>query len=116
MFEHRDVPPAGLQVPAGRLDPGETLEQGLARELDEEAGVRATRVRELGTVEGPRVGDVHYESHYFHVETDERRNAWEHVVHGDGDDAGLVFLCRFVPLDPEPQLAGRQGEFLRMLR
>jgi hypothetical protein len=27
-----------------------------------------------------------------------------------------VFLCRFVPLDPEPQLAGRQGEFLRMLR
>ena len=58
MFEHRDVPPAGLQVPAGRLDPGETLEQGLARELDEEAGVQATRVRELGTVDGPHVGDV----------------------------------------------------------
>jgi 8-oxo-dGTP pyrophosphatase MutT (NUDIX family) len=115
MFEQRDVPPAGLQVPAGRLDPGETLQQGLARELDEEVGVRATLVRELGTLDGPRVDDVQYESHYFHLETDERRDAWEHVVHGDGDDAGLVFLCRFLPLAREPKLIGRQGAFLRMI-
>ena len=31
---------AGTQVPAGRLDPGETLEECLLRELDEEAGLR----------------------------------------------------------------------------
>jgi 8-oxo-dGTP pyrophosphatase MutT (NUDIX family) len=106
---------ANVQVPAGRLDPDETLERGLARELDEEVGIRGRIVRELGHVTR-RQGDGRvYESHYFELETDERRDAWEHLVHGDGDDAGLVFVCRFVPLDPPPQLAGRQGEFLHLL-
>jgi ADP-ribose pyrophosphatase YjhB (NUDIX family) len=35
VFEHRDHPEEGTQVPAGRLDPGEALEEGLARELDD---------------------------------------------------------------------------------
>lgn len=116
VFDHRDVPHAGTQVPAGRLDPGESLEEGLARELNEEAGIGAHVVRELGNVtrdHGQEVGT--YESHYFQLETDEPRDSWEHVVHGDGDDAGLVFLYRFVPLEPQPQLAGNQGEFLHLL-
>jgi ADP-ribose pyrophosphatase YjhB (NUDIX family) len=115
VFDHRDVPEAGTQVPAGRLDPGESLEQGLARELEEEVGVRARIVRDLGHVERRQSDGVVYESHYFHLETDEPRAAWEHVVHGDGDDAGLVFHCRFVPLEPSPDLAGHQGELLHEL-
>ena len=116
VFEHRDYSDAGLQVPAGRLDPGETLEQGLARELQEEAGIRAEVVRELGALtrdHGEPYGVL--ESHYFHLTTDDPRSEWEHVVTGDGDDAGFVFHYRFVPLDPPPQLAGRQGEFLHLL-
>jgi 8-oxo-dGTP pyrophosphatase MutT (NUDIX family) len=31
VFDHRDHPNAGTQVPAGRIDPGETLEQCLLR-------------------------------------------------------------------------------------
>jgi 8-oxo-dGTP pyrophosphatase MutT (NUDIX family) len=115
VFDHQGDPASGTQVPAGRLDPGESLEEGLARELDEEVGIRAHVVRELGHVTR-RQGDGNvYESHYFQLETGDRRDAWEHVVHGDGDDAGFVFLCRFVPLDPRPVLAGRQGEFLDRL-
>jgi 8-oxo-dGTP pyrophosphatase MutT (NUDIX family) len=116
VFDHRDVPRAGTQVPAGRLDPGESLEQGLARELDEEAGIGARVVRELGQVtrnHGEPIGT--YETHYFQLETDEPRDSWEHEVHGEGDDAGLVFVYRFVPLTPQPQLAGNQGEFLHLL-
>jgi 8-oxo-dGTP pyrophosphatase MutT (NUDIX family) len=115
VFDQQGEPDPLPQVPAGRLDAGKSLEQGLARELHEEAGIRARVIRELAHVTR-RQGDGNvYESHYFHLETDERRDAWEHVVHGDGDDAGLVFLCRFVPLDPPPTLAGRQGEFLHLL-
>ena len=115
VFEQQGDPRAGVQVPAGRLDPGESLEDGLARELDEEVGIRGRAVRELGQVTRRQGdGDV-YESHYFQVETDDPRTAWEHVVHGNGDDAGFVFLCRFEPLDPPPRLAGRQGEFLHLL-
>jgi len=115
VFDHLDLPEAGTQVPAGRLDPGETLEEGLARELDEEVGIRARVLRELGHVTR-RAGDGKvYESHYFQLETDDPRDAWEHVVRGNGDDAGLVFQCRFVPLEPAPELAGRQAEFLDRL-
>jgi ADP-ribose pyrophosphatase YjhB (NUDIX family) len=115
VFDQRGDPEAGTQVPAGRLDPGEALEEGLARELDEEVGVHARVLRELAHVtRGQGDGRV-YESHYFHLETDDPRDAWEHVVRGDGDDAGLLFLCRFVPLAPLPELAGRQGEFLHLL-
>jgi ADP-ribose pyrophosphatase YjhB (NUDIX family) len=115
VFEQRGDPRAGIQVPAGRLDAGESLEEGLARELDEEAGIRARVIRELGHVTR-RQGDGNvYESHYFQLETDDPRDAWEHVVHGDGDDAGFVFLCRFVPVDRPPRLAGRQGAFLHLL-
>jgi ADP-ribose pyrophosphatase YjhB (NUDIX family) len=115
VFDQEGDPGARTQVPAGRLDPGESLEDGLARELDEEVGVRARVLRELAHVTRRQGDGKVYESHYFHLETDEQRDAWEHVVHGDGDDAGLVFLCRFVPLGPPPGLAGRQGEFLHLL-
>jgi 8-oxo-dGTP pyrophosphatase MutT (NUDIX family) len=115
VFDQQGDPAARTQVPAGRLDPGESLEEGLARELDEEVGVRARVVRELAHVTRRQGDGLVYESHYFHLETDDPRDAWEHVVHGNGDDAGLVFLCRFVPLDPRPELAGRQGEFLHLL-
>jgi 8-oxo-dGTP pyrophosphatase MutT (NUDIX family) len=115
VFDQQGDLEAGTQVPAGRLDPGESLAEGLARELDEEVGIRARVLRELAHVTR-RQGDRRvYESHYFQLETDDPRDAWEHVVRGDGDDAGLLFLCRFVPLDPLPALAGRQGEFLHLL-
>jgi 8-oxo-dGTP diphosphatase len=39
VFDHRDYPDAGTQVPAGRLESGEDLEAGLRRELEEEAGL-----------------------------------------------------------------------------
>jgi ADP-ribose pyrophosphatase len=39
-----------LEVPAGKLDPGDTPEQCAARELEEEAGRRAGRLEKLGSI------------------------------------------------------------------
>ena len=39
-----------LEVPAGKLDPGEQPEQCAARELEEEAGQRAGRLESLGWI------------------------------------------------------------------
>jgi 8-oxo-dGTP pyrophosphatase MutT (NUDIX family) len=102
VFDHRDHPDAGTQVPAGRIDAGETLEEGLLRELHEEAGLDRVRiVRELPII-GGWTSSSRYENHAFevHVE-DEMPEAFEHVVHGAGDDAGLVFVYRWVPVDSE---------------
>ncbi len=38
------------EIPAGRLDPGETPEQCAGRELEEEAGMRAGRLERLTTI------------------------------------------------------------------
>ena len=39
VFTHRDYPEAGLQVPAGTVQPNEAAEDALHRELSEELGV-----------------------------------------------------------------------------
>jgi 8-oxo-dGTP pyrophosphatase MutT (NUDIX family) len=94
VFDDPEHPLTGTQVPAGRLDPGETLEQCLRRELHEEAGIEdAVIIRELRRPDRP----ARYENHAFEVrsESHEAADTWEHVVHGDGDDAGLVFRFRW---------------------
>ena len=114
VFDHRDHPEAGTQVPAGRLDPGETLEQCLLRELHEEAGIdRARIVRELPPPSRPEK----YENHAFEVRIDGAKPAdtWDHVVHGDGDDAGLVFRYRWEPVRAHLMLFNRLDPVLEAL-
>jgi ADP-ribose pyrophosphatase YjhB (NUDIX family) len=102
VFDQRGDPEAGTQVPAGRLDPGESLEEGLLRELHEESGLERVRiVRELPVL-GDWVVRSQYDDHAFEVwvEGDPPPDTWEHVVHGNGDDAGMTFLYRWVAVEP----------------
>jgi ADP-ribose pyrophosphatase YjhB (NUDIX family) len=116
VFEHAGV----LQVPAGRIDHDETLEEGLAREVEEETGVTAIQiVRELADAdEVDRLyGVLVHRSWAFHaVVEDEGPDAWEHPVTGTGMDAGMVFPCRWVPLDERPLLWGKPDPLAERLR
>jgi len=101
VFDQQGEPDSGTQVPAGRLDPGESLEEGLRRELHEESGLeRVHVVRELPVL-GEWVARSPYDDHAFEVwvEGDAAPDTWEHVVHGEGDDAGMTFLYRWVALE-----------------
>ena len=102
------------QAPAGRCDPGESLEETLHRELEEEVGIRVRLVREVGVSTRERGDGVVYESHYFHCETDDARDAWTHVITGNGDDAEILAHCAFVPIG-EANLMSDHGEFLHKL-
>jgi 8-oxo-dGTP pyrophosphatase MutT (NUDIX family) len=107
VFNHLEYPKLGIQVPAGRLEPDEDLESGLLRELEEEAGLTKVRVvRELTGFEDHY--ESRYENHGFHLVLDEQvPNEWDHVVVGDGDDAGLTFRYRWVPITPDVELFDR---------
>jgi 8-oxo-dGTP pyrophosphatase MutT (NUDIX family) len=115
VFEDPEHPYIGVQVPAGRLDAGEGLEAGLLRELEEEAGLTNARiVQELPAFEDHYPS--RYENHGFHVVLEEEApDEWEHVVVGQGDDAGLAFHYRWVPLEPDPRLFDRPHPRLREL-
>jgi ADP-ribose pyrophosphatase YjhB (NUDIX family) len=116
VFDHRDHPEAGTQVPAGRLDEDESLEDGLRRELHEEAGLaRIEVIRELD-VRGSWLAQSKYENHAFEIRAvDDVPDLYEHVVLGDGDDAGLVFLYRWEPLHRELELWNRRDPVLEQL-
>jgi len=111
VFDHRDFPEAGTQVPAGTVENGEDPAATVVREVFEETGVRASLVREIGTTDAIAPRGEPRRNFFFELSTNERRDSWEHVVHGGGGDEGLVFLCRFVPLEPVPPLIA-DGDFL----
>lgn len=114
-IEHKDLPEEGIQVPAGRVDPGESLEEGVLRELAEETGLEGARVvGELPDFEAEY--ETPHESHAFHLvaETD-TPDTWEHEVHGSGSDAGLVYVCRWVPLTTDLRLWNVGDPMLRFL-
>ena len=48
VFTHRDIPEAGVQVPAGTVEEGETLDAAVLREVHEETGLPPTAVRNSG--------------------------------------------------------------------
>ena len=109
VFDHAGMPEVPTQVPAGRVDAQEELEEGLRREVAEETGVVADVVGELaGPAEFARLyGTAHHESHAFHALANSGGpDEWEHSVGGTGVDAGLVFACRWVSLDDSPPLWG----------
>jgi len=91
-------PEDGVQVPAGRLEHGESLEEGLRRELAEETGFTGVEiVGELPEFEASY--ENHNENHAFHLRaTEDTPDEWRHQVLGEGVDAGLIHICRWLPL------------------
>jgi ADP-ribose pyrophosphatase YjhB (NUDIX family) len=116
VFEHAGVP----QVPAGRIDHDETLEDGLLREVEEETGVTGLCI--VGVLadadEVDRLyGVLAHRSWAFHAVVEEASpDAWAHPVTGTGMDAGMVFPCSWVPLDDRPLLWGKPDPLAERLR
>ena len=117
VFEHGGT----TQVPAGRIDAHESLEEGLVREIEEETGLTDVRVvgeladaEEFARIFGPAVA---HESHAFHAVTDAATPAaWQHAITGTGMDAGMIYPCRWVRLDECPPLWGKLDPLVEKLR
>jgi len=114
VFTHRDDPEAGVQVPAGTVEPGEPIEDALFREIREESGLTdAQLVRQLAEHE-----EVEWDNnrHVFHlIAPNGAPDRWAHIVHGQGEDAGMVFEYRWVDLSERVELAGAQHKWLGRL-
>jgi ADP-ribose pyrophosphatase YjhB (NUDIX family) len=115
VFDHLDVPEAGTQIPAGGVLRGEALEQAVLRETAEETGLRtATVIRQVAVEDKPHphTGQPRRTTFFFLQAPTDTADAWHHRVHGDGGDAGLMFICRFVPLPLNRPLADDQDAWL----
>lgn len=115
VFRHPD-PAAGVQVPKGTVEPGESPRDAVVRELREEAGIKCVeRVVHLATDSWAHPAKPkRYRRHFFRLDVTEPCDRWELAVTGDGEDDGLVFECFRVPpgaADP----AADMGDYLDRL-
>ena len=104
VFEHVKYPEAGVQVPAGHPEPGESLESAVLREAEEETGLRGLRLeRYLGYkhMDFTDQGYGHEKRHFFHLVFDgDTPDIWIHTEKHPsvGPDPELDFRLYWVPI------------------
>lgn len=116
VFEHRDDLEAGVQIPAGTVEPGEAIAAAAYRELEEESGLTRAQVRlvaKLAVAGAPEVQPVRHVFHFAPVTALPGR--WSHTVRGSGEDAEMVFDFYWLAIGPGLKLAGGQERFLHRL-
>jgi ADP-ribose pyrophosphatase YjhB (NUDIX family) len=122
VFRHVDLPEAGIQVPAGRPEEGEGLEEAVLREAFEETGLEGLRlVSHLGTrmLDFTDRGGGIERRHFYHLEYGgEAPKTWTHNEENpsDGSPAPVVFELYWVDLDKKSRLDWGHGDLLDELR
>ncbi len=104
VFEHAGIPDAGLQVPGGTIERGETPRQAVAREVLEESGLPLGDWQEAATFDHEGALWRCYATTPGIVLPD----AWRCEPLGPERAQGLRFEFRWVPLRGEEALAGGQ--------
>lgn len=108
----------GLQIPKGTVEADESADRAVRREVREESGLE-----EFDAV-SPIVADVwtrrtaplkKYVRHFYHVRVDEPRDAWSHVVRGDGPERGQTFRFSWVDLPTDRSFALSLDDYLPRL-
>jgi len=120
VFEHVDVPDAGVQVPAGTVRPGEALPAAVLRETVEETGLEQLQiVRYLGarTYDARASHGQLHERHFFHIAcTAQPPETWIHHELHDGLEPPTAFRFFWAPLgDSELDLVADFGALLNEL-
>jgi 8-oxo-dGTP pyrophosphatase MutT (NUDIX family) len=120
VFTHRDHPAAGVQVPAGTVEPGEAIADAVCRELTEESGLAPLgppRLLHEYVWQHPRTGDRHHRHVFVFTASDALPEQWQHTATGSEEEDGLVFCFRWLSLsDAERLLCGGQGASIAKLR
>lgn len=121
LLYHPDHPDAGIQVPAGTMEDGETPEAAVLREAFEETGLAGLSiVRLLGQTRidmRPWGKEEWHDRWFFQIDLDTPANLperWERIEETPfgGGDASIRFELRWTPLNDLPALIGGHDRFL----
>jgi 8-oxo-dGTP diphosphatase len=121
LFRHPNNAAAGIQVPAGTMEDGETPAEAVMREAEEESGLTGlTLVSSLAVVlfdQRPLFDEIH-ERHFFHLRYDrEVADTWRHYEMYASDGSPPIpfdFFWASLP-DGIPALVARHDACLPQL-
>lgn len=94
VFAHADLPEVPVQIPGGTVEPGESPENAVLREVEEESGLRGLPIlHKLGVCHFFWTAiDDEIERHCYLLQApNDAPDSWQHTVGGAGEDGGLVF-------------------------
>lgn len=126
VFEQPDAPSAGIQVPAGSIEIGETPENGALREAHEETGLEALKVvrflgEQIRDMSDYGKQEIHHRYFYHLLCEQEASETWEHgerfpsdQAHHDGSITHLFHLY-WVDLNDLPQLIADHDFYIQTL-
>lgn len=122
VFDHVDFPEAGIQVPGGTVEPGESLPEAAIREVQEETGLLGLNlIGNLGATHHDLnqygLAGVH-ERHYFLFTLSESTpDSWigYETDPSDGSPGPIALKFYWEDLDKIPPLAGDLDEMLPTL-
>ena len=116
VFTHRDIPEAGVQVPAGTVEEGETLDAAVLREVHEETSLPPTAVRiaEYLGCDRFEAAPYCYERFFYHLLlTATLPVSWLHYETSGGKSEPIAFSFYWENRnDPCLRLAGEQDALL----
>lgn len=96
VFEHSQVD-AGIQIPAGTVEPNEDLVLAAHRELFEETGIRVSNLTPFGELQREWNGEFVNAHWFWSFAPDAAPDEWTHQVSGGGEDGGMQFRCYWLP-------------------
>ncbi|MEF3351803.1 NUDIX domain-containing protein [Paenibacillus sp. GYB006] len=102
LLVYSNVPGVLFRLPGGNIDPNETIEEALYREILEESGLtNLILVRELGVQQYYKVFiDSIVERHDFLLMTNgDLPHKWEFIGSGDGEDQETLFKYQWINND-----------------
>jgi len=122
-FKHTHHPEAGIQVPAGTLNPGEAPEDAVLRECFEETGLtdfiqpEFLSQQDFSTAFSGKL--VRIRRFFYHIECKQMTpESWTHMEQepSEGPPGLIEFSFFWVRFPNEvPELSGELGAFLHML-
>ena len=118
IFSHPNHPEAGLQVPAGTVESGETWREAVLREAFEETGLMGLDVvRELGERLYHHEGKSQLHSRrFFHLNYKKTPpQTWERLEKFGSDGNHHLFRFFWVALDAVPPLVAKHDALLPLL-
>ncbi|WP_165861405.1 NUDIX hydrolase [Paenibacillus paeoniae] len=114
---HTDLPEAGIQVPAGTIEAGETAEVAVIREVYEETGLNEAtiiaKITEYDYFYEPRK-EIHQRNVFLLSLNEKPKDEWETT---EVTPSGHIIKLRhyWIDINSEIELAVGQGDFIHVI-